>query len=106
MPPADRRALVRILETSTSDEEAQRRLAKRLKHHQRERARERLERWDEVRQENDGLTGRHFDVDDESADARHRGDDGFATVAEELNYGSNLRPEDLVGDDGKGYDRL
>jgi hypothetical protein len=105
MPPADRRKLTQILESSTSDEEAKRRLAKRLRHHERERAREREAQWAEVSRERDGLTGRHLDIDDESGNARHRGDDGSAAMLDSADFESGLRPADLVGDDGKGYDR-
>jgi DNA-binding CsgD family transcriptional regulator len=95
MPPADRRRLLRIFEESQSDEEVKRRLKSRLEKLERERSESRTRRvelhWDLV--------------------APHRGEDALAAEME-ASFGMNertgedMRPQDLIEDDGKGYDRL
>jgi hypothetical protein len=91
VPLADRRRIARILETSSSDEEARRRLGARLKELKRERLRE---------QHND----------DSVTEALHRGEH-WSTAEFEADFGTNpvtgqtMRPQDFIEDDGKGYDR-
>jgi hypothetical protein len=100
LAPDEARSFMRILEESHSDEEIAHRLWKRLAQLERER-RQREQAW--------LSPDAHHDDDYSSAVGEHEQE--FAAQME-ADFGINprtgepMRPEDLVSDEGKGYDRF
>jgi hypothetical protein len=99
MEPGRRRHIMRIVETSTCEGEANCRVRKRLElwavEARRERERESLAQFEEVRREMDGLTGRYLDIGEDvhAADVRGR------RLSDEAHGAFSLDPsEDLLRD--------
>jgi hypothetical protein len=99
LAPDERRRIIRILEEAGSDDELDRRLRKRLGQLERER-----------RQRERALLSPDADHDNDYSSAVGEQEAEFAAEME-ADFGTNpqtgeaMRPEDLVADDGKGYDR-
>jgi transposase len=100
LDPAERRRILRIFETSATDEEVERRLRERLWQLERERRARPIEHLPSNAEHSEDWSSAVGEHEAEFA-AEMEADFGINPVT-----GDVMRPEDLVEDDGKGYDRM